>query len=81
MKVKVTATITYETELLPEHYEAVEADERPTTDDEIIAYELADLDGEYASSLEEGLMECGELSDIKIEKLEETAAPAAEEAA
>jgi hypothetical protein len=70
MKVKITATITLETELEPWHYEAVEGG--PKTDDEIIPYEMRSLaDGD--STLTEGLFEDGELSNIKIEKIEEAA--------
>jgi hypothetical protein len=82
MKVKVTATISYETELGPELYDSVE--NAPETDDEIIAWELkqaaniADVDAD--TTLYDAVMMSGEISDFKIEKIEE-ASPAQSEAA
>jgi hypothetical protein len=71
MKVKVTATLTLETELSPEDYADVAGVD---TDDAIIAFELEQMRGEpWDSSLGEALLHEGELSNIKIEKIEEAA--------
>jgi hypothetical protein len=75
MKVKVTATVTLETELFPEDYgEAV------GSDDAVIAFELQQMrDEPWESSLGNELLTSGELSGVKIEKIE--ASPAQEKAA
>jgi hypothetical protein len=81
MKVKITATVTLETDLEPEWYEGVE--NAPKTDDEIIAWELKQAssgDQEADTTLVDALIQEGEISDFKIEKIEE-ASPAQSEAA
>ena len=80
VKVKITATITYETELTWEDY--TKQVNPPKTDDEILAFERDQWKADGSDSEIAVLLFCnGELSDFKIEKVEDTAAPAAEEAA
>jgi hypothetical protein len=74
MKVKITATVTYETDLEPEWYEGIA--DGPKTDDEIITWETQqatsdDLDAD--DTLLDALMTEGEIADFKIEKIEEAA--------
>ena len=81
MKVKITATVTYETDLELDWYENV--DNGPKTNDEIIAWELEQASSDAVDAddtLLDALMLNGEISDFKIEKIEE-ASPAQSEAA
>jgi hypothetical protein len=71
MKVKITATITYETELTPDCYDYL-GEAAPKTDDDMLAVELHELES-GDSALTASLLEVGDLSDIKIEKIEEKA--------
>jgi hypothetical protein len=85
MKVKVTATISWETELTVDDWDYQDIEGAPTTDDEILAYErkIALNDGKpgYHSNLVTRMFEGPpEISNLKIEKIEE-ASPAQSEAA
>lgn len=78
MKVKITATVSLETEVYPEDYSDLGSN--PTVD-QIISFELKQMqDSPYECAMGEQLMTDGNLSDIKIEKVQE-AAPAQPEAA
>jgi hypothetical protein len=78
MKVKITATVTLETEVFPEDYAHTDG---AGSDDAIIAFELQQMrDEPWESSLGEELLTSGSLSGVKIEKVEE-ASPAQEQAA
>jgi hypothetical protein len=77
MKVKITATVTLETEVFPEDYAHTDG---AGSDDAIIAFELQQMrDEPWESSLGEELLTTGSLSGVKIEKIE--ASPAQEKAA
>lgn len=76
MKVKITATVTYETEIFPEDY----ADDGIIGEDAVIAYEIQRMyDVPYESDLVFETCDNGQLSNIKIEKIED--ADQAQEAA
>jgi hypothetical protein len=80
MKVKITATVTLETELHREDYADVKGLDA-TSDAEIIDFEFEQMrDEPWDSGLVSQLMSEGELSAVKIEKIEE-ASPAQSEAA
>ena len=70
MKVRITAKMAYEFELHPHDYADVEG-VSIKTDDDILAFERLQVE-EQNSGLIEGLFEAGELSDVTIEKIEET---------
>jgi hypothetical protein len=70
MKVKLTVTITLETELYPEDY----ASDGITTEEAIIAYETQKMMEEpYDSELLEQAFDEGGVASVKIEKVEERA--------
>lgn len=77
MKVRVTATLTYETDLHLEDYDNF--DDAPKTEDEIIAWELQQVDEQNSDMLDIAAFG-GDYSDVKIERIEEDA-PAKAEAA
>jgi hypothetical protein len=73
MKVKVTATLTLETEIFPSDYADVEGMNAKNVD-EIIEYEIETIvDEPWDSSLGEELLQNGHLSNVKIEKIEDKA--------
>jgi hypothetical protein len=78
MKVKVTTTLTLETDLTLEDY--ADFEDGPKTEDEMIPWEVSYArDNPDESDLVAILLSDGEISNFKIEKMEDAAA--AEEAA
>jgi hypothetical protein len=70
MRIKITATLTYETERTQEDYP--DLPNPPRTDDEILAYERESyaVDGDLCDIVGM-LISNGAVSDFKIEKVEE----------
>jgi hypothetical protein len=78
MKVKVTTTLTLETDLTLDDY--ADFEDGPKTEAEMIPWEVSyAMDNPDESDLVAILLSDGEISNFKIEKMENTAA--AEEAA
>lgn len=70
MRVRISATVTYETELDPEHYEYLE--NPPKTDAEIFEWERDAIEtGD--TPLIEALRDFGTFNEVKIGKVEEVA--------
>lgn len=77
MKIKVSATISYETEVHPDDYAGIEG-ANIKTDEDILEFEREEILGD--SPLVENLFSDGALSDVRIDKVEE-APPVQEQAA
>lgn len=72
MRVRITGKVTYETELSPEDYANVKG-VTIKTDDDILAFERRQDSG----GLVEAMLYVGELSDVKIEKIDDATKAAA----
>jgi hypothetical protein len=67
MKVRITAQVTYETDLDPDHYDYLETP--PTTAAEVFEFEKREI-GTGDTPLLEALRDWGRFSNASIEKIE-----------